>query len=237
MSTSEDSIATAIIQAVREGLSRTQQATPPQSTYRRVSAIGSGSPSTSSSSPSTGPSGSGSTSTSTGGSGGTKRAKFTLPSLFQSKSKQAKGKENKTKSSQYLRDIFCLPRQLKGKKGTVNIPRGTHRSELANHLMGKIEFQSDWSADKMRREICAVFAKPFALSKNDVEEGLPFPFEYLQRTGAGSRTLCIPPVSQSFEWNGKQVATLAKSGGVIYILANEDIPGLSLLGSVSIQTA
>uniref|UniRef100_A0A1X7UWM6 Uncharacterized protein n=1 Tax=Amphimedon queenslandica TaxID=400682 RepID=A0A1X7UWM6_AMPQE len=30
----------------------------------------------------------------------------------------------------------------------------------------------------------------------------------------------------SFEWNGKQVASLAKSGGTIYILANEEIPVL-----------
>lgn len=39
--------------------------------------------------------------------------------------------------------------------------------------------------------------------------------------------LCVPTISASFEWNGKQVASLAKSGGIIYILANEDIPSLT----------
>ena len=149
-------------------------------------------------------------------SGGTKR-KFVVPSMFQSKAKRSKGTESKSKSVRYLRDIFCLP------------PRGSRRSALANKdtgLFGKLEFESSWSAERMRQEICTVFSKPFGLSDEDIIQGKLFKFQYLQRTGAGSRTLCVPSVTTSFEWNGRQVATLAKSGGIIYILAAEDIPVL-----------
>ena len=76
----------------------------------------------------------------------------------------------------------------------------------------------------MKREISTVFSKPFNLSPDDIGEGKCFQFDYLQRTGAGSHTLCMPTVTPSFEWSGRQVATLAKSGGCIYILATEDIP-------------
>ena len=48
---------------------------------------------------------------------------------------------------------------------------------------------------------------------------------YLQKTGMGSRSLCLPAVSPSFEWNGRQVAGLARSGGFIYILAAGCLPG------------
>ena len=55
------------------------------------------------------------------------------------------------------------------------------------------------------------------------EEGDLFPFKYLQRTGAGSRTLCVPSVATTFEWNGRKVSTLAKSEGIIYILADSTL--------------
>ena len=61
------------------------------------------------------------------------------------------------------------------------------------------------------------------LTKLNVEGGEMFPFKYLQCTGAGSRTLCVPAVSESFLWNGRQVSTLAKSGGMIYILAQASL--------------
>ena len=71
-----------------------------------------------------------------------------------------------------------------------------------------------------------VFAKPMGLCVV-IEEGDLFPFKYLQRTGAGSRTLCVPFVATTFEWNGRQVSTLAKSGGTIYILADSTLPALT----------
>ena len=72
---------------------------------------------------------------------------------------------------------------------------------------------------EIRTEICKAFVKQMGLTTLALEQGELFPFRYLQRTGAGSRTLCVPSVSDSFEWCGRQVSTLAKSGGMIYILA------------------
>ena len=64
---------------------------------------------------------------------------------------------------------------------------------------GKGEYQSTCRGsphvEAVRREFCKVFAKPMGLGELDEL----FPFEYLQRTGAGSRSLCRPAVSESFE--------------------------------------
>lgn len=160
---------------------------------------------------------------------GRRKRKFVAPSMFQTKAKRRKV-ESKPKSVKYLRDIFCLPKSCMDEDGTVAIPRSTRRSILASKevgLMGKIEFSSDWSPNDMKMEICRVFSKPFGLTEEEIEGGKLFAFEYLQRTGAGSRTLCVPAVPPGYEWNGRQVATLAKSGGVIYLLATDDIPILS----------
>ena len=43
-----------------------------------------------------------------------------------------------------------------------------------------------------------VFAGPFGLSAEDIEEKQSFPFHYLQRTGAGSGTLCVTAMSAQF---------------------------------------
>ena len=51
----------------------------------------------------------------------------------------------------------------------------------------------------MVAEICKVFALPMGLKTSDLEEGKQFSFKFLQRTGAGSRTLCAPSVASSFE--------------------------------------
>lgn len=172
---------------------------------------------------------------------GKRKRKFFIPSIFQSKrsnNKKGNVSGSKEKSVKYIRDIFCLPQNLTKDDGVIPIPRGSRRSALANAsvgLFGKIEFNSTWSPEEMRKEICSVFAKPFKLSMEDIAGGTVFPFQYLQRTGAGSRSLCIPTVTESFQWNGRQVATLAKSGGCIYILANKDIPVLEeMICSVSL---
>ncbi len=81
------------------------------------------------------------------------------------------------------------------------------------------------SAQDICDEICHVFATPMGL---EAEETKHFPFISLQRTGAGSRSLCLPAVSPTFLWNGRQVATLAKSGGFIYIIATKELPGLQI---------
>ena len=64
----------------------------------------------------------------------------------------------------------------------------------------------------MSDEICEVFGEVLGLCTEDIKNDRMFPFVYLQRAGAGSRTLCIPAVKDSFQWNGRQVASLAKSG-------------------------
>ncbi len=84
------------------------------------------------------------------------------------------------------------------------------------------------SSEETSSEICRVFATPMGLTEDDISNTKFFPFEYLQRTGAGSRSLCAPSVSPTFEWNGRQVASLAKSGGAIYVIALQDLPGLKV---------
>lgn len=80
----------------------------------------------------------------------------------------------------------------------------------------------------MKMEICRVFMLPMGLCEDDLAAGNYFPFHYLQRTGAGSRSLCMPAVSQNFQWNGRQVSSLCKSGGYKYIMADKKLPGLEL---------
>ena len=241
MTSEMQSVADAIVQAIRVATSQTSQAPHSSSsgtmrTYDRVSTTVSG---TSGSVSGSGqrlatsmmindhPGPSSSTAPSPAG---TKR-KLVIPTMFQSKGAK---RSKPVKTVRYLRDIFCLPRDvLNGETGTIGIPRGTRRNSLANKdvgLLGKIEFESVWSAERMKQEISRV---PFELSEEDISRGECIEFEYLQRTGAGSRTLCVPAVASSFEWNGRQVATLAKSGGIIYILAKENIPVCKIVSLLS----
>ena len=69
---------------------------------------------------------------------------------------------------------------------------------------------------------------PMGLSEDDLAAGNSFTFNYLQKTGAGSRSLCIPAVSLNFQWNGRQVASLSKSGGCMYIIIENKLPGLTV---------
>ena len=154
------------------------------------------------------------------------RRSFPPPSMF--KTRRARGSDSSRstpKPVSYVRDIVCLPNQLPKEGGNITIPRGKTRTQIAEaRLFGKIQFSSDMSDPEMRREISCIFAAPMGLSEDDKGQKM-FPFQYLQPTGAGSRSLCVPSVSPSFEWNGRQVGSLAKSGGFIYIMAQEDLIG------------
>ena len=109
----------------------------------------------------------------------------------------------------------------------ISIPRTEKRNALTEAgLIGKIEFRSDMSDAEVRKQICKVFATPMGLTDALISRGVKFPFTYLQRTGPGSRTLCIPSLSPDFQWDGKKVSTLAKSSGIIYILADATLEGL-----------
>ena len=126
---------------------------------------------------------------------------------------------------------MCLPKSycVPG-TGSVSIPRTDKKNAIAEAgLMGKVQFRSDMCNTEVRQQICKVFATAMNLKKLEIDEGKLFPFQYLQRIGPSSRTLCVPSVSSDFEWDGKQVLTLAKSGGMIYILAD------SLLSQVLIM--
>jgi hypothetical protein len=155
---------------------------------------------------------------------GARVQRFARPTIFANRSRR---NERQPKPVTYSRDIFCLLPEFRGRSGTVIIPRGSRRSALADErsgLLGKIIFQSDWSEERTVEEITRVFAMPFGLSTEDILAGKRVEFSYLQRTGAGARSLCLPVVTSDFKWSGRQVSTLAKSGGVIYILSAHEIP-------------
>ena len=73
------------------------------------------------------------------------------------------------------------------------------------------------------RLVTETFVQPVGLTSSDVSNGKTFKFVFLQRAGAGSKVLCVPSLSDNFQWNAKNVATLAKSGGTIYIKALETL--------------
>ena len=147
--------------------------------------------------------------------------------MFNSKRRNFPGGHG-SKVNCYVRDIICLPEEWRGDQHKISIPRKKKLNFLAvSGLLGKIEFSSVMSEDEVSKEICRVFAGIMGLTHEMIEEGHRFPYTYLQKAGAGSRALCAPSVSSSFEWTGKQVSTLAKSGGTIYIIANEKLPKIS----------
>ena len=76
-----------------------------------------------------------------------------------------------------------------------------------------------------RTEICQVFASPMGLTNDEIKNG-----DLSESPGAGSRSLCIPAVKDSFEWT-KKVASLPKAGGFIYLIAKDFLPGTSTIAS------
>ena len=206
-------IAGAVADAVRQSLSRTPPSGLQAATFSRVSSL--------KSSRGSGESSSSTTVTASRLSGVSKR-KMPAPSAFGKRRKSEKTKPSVRAPITYIRDIMCLPKTYhRPGSANISIPRTDKRNSISEAgLIGKVEFRSDMSSLEVRQEICKVFADAMCADKLDIETGKIFPFYYLQRIGPGSRTLCIPSVSSDFEWNGKKVATLAKSGGMIYILAD-----------------
>lgn len=128
-------------------------------------------------------------------------------------------------NQRHVRDIVLLPEEFRSENGSICIPRSTRREKLGKAgLVGKIEITSSMTEDEVRSEICEVFAVPMGLTVEDIKNGTRFQFSYLLRSGCNSRTLCVPTVKDTFQWNGKQVASLAKSGSFIYLLAREPLP-------------
>ena len=167
-----------------------------------------------------------------------KRPKFSPPSLFEGlRSRRKKGKSAQpSKTVHYMRDVVLLPLEFKSRSGEISFPRGSRRTQLGKAgLVGKVELDSSMSDMQVRQEICEVFATPMGMSQDDIKENRFFSFSYLQRAGSGSRSLCLPSVKDDFQWNGRQVASLAKSGAFIYILAEEELPGYNKMVSTTFK--
>ncbi|XP_019858212.1 PREDICTED: uncharacterized protein LOC109586463 [Amphimedon queenslandica] len=162
-----------------------------------------------------------------------KRPKLSPPSLFNSRQvhpyqsrKRKETARSTPKVTNYVRDIILLPDEFENETGSVCIPRSNNREMLGKAgLVGKIELSSDKTEDEVRTEICELFAVPMGLTTDNIKDGIRFKFHYLQRAGCNTRSLCKPTVKDTFQWNGKQVASLAKSGSFIYLLAAEHLPG------------
>ena len=69
--------------------------------------------------------------------------------------------------------------------------------------------------EEVQQEICFVFRVPMG-------ERTDFPFVFLQRAGAGTKTLIVP-VESSFCWTAQQVARLGGYKQAIYILAKDKL--------------
>ena len=137
-----------------------------------------------------------------------------------------------TKVVQYSRNVILLPPQYKNSgRSEVTIPRRSKRGMLGQAgLIGKVEILSNMTELDVRREICEVFSTPMGLTSEDIENNRLFPFFYLQ--GSGSHTYCVPSINKAkFEWNGKNVASLAKAGAYVYLLADANLPGYDALVS------
>ena len=163
---------------------------------------------------------------------GCKRPRYEPPSMFENMRRgnrrtRKADMQAAPKTIHYVRDIILLPPEYRNSQtGDVSIPRTTKRSILGSAgLVGKVELDSSMTENEVRREICEVFSGSMGLTTEDIKSENLFPFIYLQRAGSGSRSLCVPSVKPTFEWNGKRVSSLAKAGAYIYILAEKDLPG------------
>jgi len=166
-----------------------------------------------------------------------KRPRFVPPTLFEN-SRRGTGRQSSRQStrrqqdqpaakiSYYSRDVILLPGECQNKKGDITIPKPDKRVLLGRAgLVGKIEIHSSMNAEEVRKEVCEVFSTPMGINKSNLKAGELFPFEYLQRAGSCTRALCLPSVKEDFEWTGRRVASLAKAGSYIYLLALKDLPG------------
>ena len=143
----------------------------------------------------------------------------TVPSRRKTSSASFHSKRPKFQSVKtYTRDVMCLPKELISEnESKISIPRGEFRKELCERgLMGKVAISSDMSPEEIRREICSVFSDSVELERDE------FPFTYLQSSGGGTESLCIPKISSKFKWNAQQVAILGRNS-CMYILADVSV--------------
>jgi len=114
------------------------------------------------------------------------------------------------------RDIVCLPK-CSDPGVPLSFPHGRYRTKLGeNGLIGKIRLTTSMSVTEVEEEVRSVFQTPMG-GKDD------FRFQFLQSTGAGTKTLTVPSVSSSFLWTPQQVAKLGSSKQAIYIIALDEL--------------
>ena len=108
---------------------------------------------------------------------------------------------------------LCYSKYCSTPSSGIAIPRKKHIL-AAQGLLGKVHLESDWSENDVFSEIRSVFSKPMG---NDAM----FPFDILQLTGSGTKSLVIPALSSSFKWTPKEVAGRADS--TIYIMCKKKL--------------
>ena len=79
-------------------------------------------------------------------------------------------------------------------------------------LQGKVTLTSVMSEELLKAEIRSAFTEAMG---NDPS----FPFTFLQMSGCGGKTLTVPSLSSSFQWNAQEVSKLGKT--CVYILAEK----------------
>ena len=146
-------------------------------------------------------------------------AAVVLPSYLKRKRQEGKAAASHSKRNKSVqvwdRDIVCLPKSESSSK--IGYPRGKFRTKLGESgLIGKVRLTSVMSEDEVEQEVRSVFRGPMG-GRSD------FPFQFLQPTGVGTKTLTVPSVSSSFCWTAQQVAKLGGYKQAIYILAGDHL--------------
>ena len=144
-----------------------------------------------------------------------------FPSVVGRKRRNRSAVASRAKNSKVVswdRNIVCLPfcysKWCRTPSSGIAIPRKKKCILAAHGLVGKVHLESDWSEDDVFNEIRSVFSEPM---NNDPA----FPFDMLQLTGTGTKTLGVPALSSSFRWTPKEVAGRADS--TIYILCKKNL--------------
>ena len=144
-----------------------------------------------------------------------------LPSVLGRRRRNRSSASSKTKNAKIVswdRNIVCLPlcysKYCSTPSSGIAIPRKKKHILAAQGLLGKVHLESDWSENDVFSEIRSVFSKPMG---NDAM----FPFDILQLTGSGTKSLVIPALSSSFKWTPKEVAGRADS--TIYIMCKKKL--------------
>ena len=89
--------------------------------------------------------------------------------------------------------------ELFNSNGVMPIPRKKKDVLALFGLIGKIHLESNWTESEVLDEMRSVFED--AMDKDDSS-----PFNFLQVTGTGSKSLIVPKVSASYKWTRKEVA-------------------------------